>query len=55
MKELKLSLTEKIKRIKTDGTDNNLENKREFLIMARYICDYLEDFPEDMPIKLFNS
>jgi len=55
---LKISLNGSIKRIKTDGTDgadDNMESKREFLIMARYICDYLEDFPEEIPTELFNS
>ena len=54
MQALKMNLNGSIKRIKTDGTDDNMENKREFLIMARYICDYLEDFPEDVPTGLFN-
>jgi len=58
MQELKMSLYGSIKRLKTDGTDgtdDKLENKREFLIMARYICDYYDDFPEDIPKELFIS
>lgn len=53
MRELKLSLSGRIKRIKVDTLDDSMVNKREFLILARYICDYLEDFPEDIPKELF--
>lgn len=55
MRELKLSLTARIKRLKIDGNDFKMEQKRDFLITARYICDYLEDFPEDIPPELFNN
>jgi hypothetical protein len=55
MRELKQSLHGRIKRIKADIIDDTMKNKSEFLIMARYICDYLEDFPEEIPKELFNS
>ena len=55
MQELKKSLNGRIKRIKADINDETMESKRAFLIMARYICDYLEDFPKDTPKELFNS
>jgi hypothetical protein len=55
MIELKACLKVRIKRIKTDGTDEQIERKRNFLMMACYICDYLEDFPEEIPPGLFVS
>lgn len=53
MQELKQVLNGNIKRIKADTNDDDMDRKRKFLIMARYICDYLEDFPEDIPKELF--
>ena len=53
IRELKLSLTARIKRLKIDGTDFEMEQKYDFLIMVRYICDYLQDFPDDIPQELF--
>ncbi len=55
MNDLKKSLSDSIKKMKTDGANTKLERRRDFLIMARYICDYLEDFPEDIPRGLFRS
>ena len=55
MQELKKSLNGRIKRIKADKNNDDMENTRKFLIMARYVCDYLADFPEDIPTELFNS
>ena len=55
MNELKQSLHGKLKRIKTDVKDDTMKNKSEFLIMESYICDYLEDFPEEIPTELFIS
>lgn len=56
IQELKLNLSERIKRIKYIDTNNeSMVNKRDFLILARYICDYLEDFPEEIPKELFNN
>ena len=55
MQTLKQSLNGRIKRIKADKNNDDMENTRKFLIMARYVCDYLEDFPEDIPTELFIS
>ena len=54
MQDLKVILNGSIKRIKADKHDVDNERKREFLIISRYICDYLEDFPEETPKELFS-
>jgi hypothetical protein len=54
VQNLKARLNESIKRIKIDETNFDIESKRDFLITALYICDYLEDFPKDIPKELFN-
>lgn len=54
MPELKQRLKENLKRIKADREDYIIDEKRTFLIMSCYICDYLEDFPEEIPKELFN-
>jgi hypothetical protein len=55
MKQLKQILESNIKRLKTNVNNDDEENKRQFIIMARYICDYLEESPDDVPLELFNA
>jgi hypothetical protein len=55
MNELKKHIDSNIKRLKPDSYDKTNEEKREFLIIARYICDYLEEYPENMPTELFSK
>lgn len=50
LRKLKQNLDARIKKINV----NTLERTRNFLIFSRYICDYFEDFPEEIPPKLFN-
>jgi hypothetical protein len=52
IKELKCVLERFIKRI-IIGNEKVNEDKLEFAIMARYICDYLECTPEDIPNNIF--
>lgn len=56
MNDLKQSLNGRIKRIKYDSNDDDdKESKNEFLVIARYICDYIEEFPEEeIQKELFN-
>ena len=53
MRELKQCLDETLKRLKTNPNDEVKEKRRQFIIMARYICDYLEEYPDEIPKDLF--
>jgi hypothetical protein len=54
MNKLKYELDRYLKRVKFNS-EHVKENTREFIIMARYICDYLEETPEDIPKDLFQA
>lgn len=52
MNKLKEELDRYLARMKVDR-EHVSENTRDFIIMARYICDYLEEYPSDIPSDLF--
>jgi hypothetical protein len=53
IKDLQRCLNASIKRVQIDDKEPSTMDARDFLLTARYICDYLQDYPEDTPKGLF--